>query len=189
MSIVKEVGDQIEIVTDKINNIRRVYSAVRNGKKYLKTPHPDRNADVAAMCIEMRRTLQSIATASSIVTHFSYNISCQAIAAKPCRSNDNRMHHKTQTMSVKPQLDYRRGHCRKIDAHAHELETRVKESKLSSMLKFFGLNSGQRERELSRALVKVYDDEMQFLKVMSGICGWVLSDGWKPLGKSFDCLG
>lgn len=141
MSTVKADVDEIEIVADRINNFRRVYSAVRDGKKHLETSHPDVKADVAATCIEMRKILQSIGKASSIVNHFRFNNLRRAVTAEPHRSNDYLMQYKTLTMSVESQIDYLRGHCRKIGAHAHEFEKEVKESKLSGMLILFRLNS------------------------------------------------
>lgn len=162
MSIVQEVADGIKLVAEGIDNIRKIHDAIRDGKEYLGAKHPKVKADVAAMCIEMRKTLQAIATASSIITHFRFNVSNQAIGSEPSRFNDYLMQYKAQAMNVESQLDSLRGHCHKIREHAQKLEEEAKNEKLVGMLKLFGLNSDQRERELSGALGRVYDDEMQF---------------------------
>ncbi|MFX0197880.1 MAG: hypothetical protein ACFFCW_17295 [Candidatus Hodarchaeota archaeon] len=162
MSIVKEVADGIKLVADGIDNIRKIYDAIHDGKEYLETKHPDVKDDVAAMCIEMRKTLQAIATASSIITHFRFNVSGQAIESEPSRFNNYLIKYKTQAMNVESQLDSLRGHCHKIRDHAKKLEEKAKNAKLAGMLKLFGLSSDQREQELSNALDNIYDDEMQF---------------------------
>lgn len=120
MSIVKEVADGIKLLADGIDNIRKIYGAIRDGKEYLETTHPDVKTDVAAMCVEMRKTLQAIATASSIITHFRFNVSSQAIQSEPSRFNDYLMQYKTQAMNVESQLDSLRGHCHKIREHAEK---------------------------------------------------------------------
>ena len=114
------------------------------------------------MCIEMRKTLQAIATASSIITHFRFNVSTQAIESEPSRFNDYLITYKTQAMNVESQLDSLRGHCHKIRDHAKKLEEKARKVKLAGMLKLFGLSSDQLEQELSDALDNIYDDEMQF---------------------------
>ena len=162
MSIVKEVSDGIKLVADGISNIRRIYEAIRDGKKYLETKHPDVRDDVAGMCVEMRKTLQAIAAASSIITHFEFNVTTQAIAAEPSRFNDYLIKYKGEAMNVESQLHSLRGHCHKIRDHATKLEEKAKKASLASMLKLFGLDSGQREKELYDALGSVYRDEMQF---------------------------
>lgn len=162
MTIVNEVADGIKLVAGGIENIRKIYSAIRDGKEYLENRHPDVKTDVVAMCIEMRKTLQAIATASSIITHFRFNVSSQAMLSEPSRFNDYLMQYKTQASNIESQLDSLRGHCHKIRQHAQGLEEKAKNAKLAGMLKLFGLNSDQKERELSDALGRVYDDEMQF---------------------------
>ncbi len=162
MSIVKEVADGIKLVAEGIDNIRKIYDAIRDGKKYLETTHPDVKSDVSAMCIEMRKTLQAIATASSIITHFRFNVSSQAIATEPSRFNNYLMQYKTQAMNIENQLDSLRGHCSTIRKHAQDLEKKAKKAKLASMFKLFGLNSDQMEQELASALDQVYNEEMQF---------------------------
>ena len=162
MSIVKEVADGIKLVADGIGNIRKIYDAIHDGKEYLKTEHPDVKDDVAAMCIEMRKTLQAIATASSIITHFRFNVSTQEIESEPTRFNDYLIKYKFQAMNVESQLDSLRGHCHIIHDHVEKLEEKAKKAKLAGMLKLFGLSSDRREQELSKALENIYDDEMQF---------------------------
>jgi len=187
MSIVIEVVDGIGLVAKGIDNIRKIYDAISDGKKYLKTTHPAVKADVAGMCIEMRKTLQAIATASSIITHFRFNISSQVIESEPSRFNDYLMQYKTQAMNIETQLDSLRGRCSIIGEHSKELEKEVKKMKLTSMLKLFGLNSDQKEQELSSALDKVYDEEMQFhnnVRNMRMILERSLDDIGQKLGQS-----
>lgn len=162
MSIVKEVADGIDLVADGIDNIRKIYDAVREGKKYLETTHPDVRGDVAAMCVEMRKTLQAIAAASSIVTHFRFNVSSRAMETEPTRFNEHFIQYKTQAQAVESQLDSLRGHCSVVTRHAKKLDKKAENAGLGGMLALFGFSSPQREQDLAEGLRKIGDDELQF---------------------------
>ena len=162
MSIVTEVSDGIKLVTDGIENIQKIYRAVRDGKNYLITKHPQVKLEVAEMIIEMRKTLQAIAAASSLITHFRFNVSDQAVQTEPSRFNDYLMQYKAEAQHIEILLDSMRGHCHKIRHHAENMEAEAGRANLANMLKFFGLRSDEREKELSAALNRVYDEEMEF---------------------------
>ncbi len=162
MPIVTEVADGIKLVAEGIQNIKTIHEAIRDGRKYLEAAHPDVKQDVAAMCIEMRKTLQAVAAASAIITHFRFNISSQAIDQEPSRFNDYLMHYKTQAMEVEDQLDSLRGHCHTIRDHANTLEECAQRRGLANLFELFGLKSAEREARLSDGLRQIYDEEMQF---------------------------
>lgn len=162
MSMVKEVADAIEVVADGIGNVRKIYEAVRDGKRYLEEKHPEVRKNVAEMCGELRKTMQAIASASSIVTHFSFNVSDQAIATEPTRFNDYLMQYKTQALGVESQINALRGHCSIIKQHAEKLQEAAAGQSFGSFLELFGLRSKKRERELGEAIQRVYNEEEQF---------------------------
>ena len=70
MAIIQEVLDAIAAVSDSIDKIQTIADAIKEGKTYLKSTHPNVAEDLAEMCEEMRKSSQAIASASSIVTHF-----------------------------------------------------------------------------------------------------------------------
>lgn len=166
MSILKEVADGIELIADGIDNIRKIYDAVHEGKEYLETKHPDVKSDVAAMCVEMRKTLQAIAAASSIVTHFRFNVSDGVMETEPTRFNEHFIQYKMQAQAVESQLDSLRGHCGVVTRHAEKLDKKAKNAGLTGMLALFGLSSPQREQDLAEGLRKIGDDDLQFLSYM-----------------------
>ncbi len=169
MPIIQEVTDGINLVASSIQNIRTIYNALNDSKVYLEMKHPDVKDDVAAMVVEMRKTLQAIAAASSIITHFRFNISDDEIAHEPTRFNDYLIDHKMQARDVEGQLDSLRGHCGKIRDHAERLELKAQRARLPDMFALLGLNSREREEELSNALQEVYNEELAI-----HVSGWNL---------------
>ena len=72
MAIVKEVLDAINAVSKGIENMQRMSKAIKTGKDYLKTQHPDVAIDFAIMCDEMRKSSNALASAFSIFTNFRF---------------------------------------------------------------------------------------------------------------------
>ena len=72
MAIVKEVLDAINAVSKGIENMQRISKAIKTGKDYLKTQHPDVSIDLVIMCDEMRKSSNARASVSSIVTNFRF---------------------------------------------------------------------------------------------------------------------
>ena len=42
MAIIKEVKDAIEAVAETVEHVRKISEAIKNGRDYLKTKHPQR---------------------------------------------------------------------------------------------------------------------------------------------------
>ena len=155
MTIVAEVTDGLRLVAEGIKNLRTIHSAIKDGRKYFESRHPDVKGDLAAMCVEMRKTLQAIATASAIITHFRFTVESSVSESEPARFNNHLMAHKAQAQNAEAQLDSLRGHCSVIRDHAQKLEGKSKKANLSGMLKLFGLDSEKRENELAAALSRI----------------------------------
>jgi hypothetical protein len=182
MTIIKEVADGIKLVADGIENVRNIYSSINDSRAYLEMKHPDVRDDVAAMCVEMRKTLQAIAAASSIITHFKFNVSSQEIAHEPTRFNDYFIEHKVQARNVQNQISSLRGHCSKIQEHAERLEDKAQKARLANMFKLFGFDTKEREQKLADGLAYVYDEESQIHAAVWNL-GWIVTLSLDEINK------
>ena len=161
MTIIKEVLDAIAAVSEGIDHIQTISEAIKEGTDYLKSTHPNVAGDVAAMCEEMRKSSQAIASASSIVTHFRFVIG-DVNAAEASRFNEHLVNHKAQAESVQQQLQSMRGHCSVIKEHAEAIRENARPTVLKSIAEAFGLRSATREQQLAKALQSIYDEEMEY---------------------------
>ena len=161
MAIIQEVRDAIVAVSDSIDHIQTISEAIKEGKDYLKSTHPNVADDLAAMCEEMRKSSQAIASASSIVTHFRFVIG-NAHVAEASRFNEHLVNHKAQAESVQQQLRSMRGHCTVIEEHAEAIRKKAKPTVLTSISEVLGLRSTEREQQLADALQGIYNEEMEY---------------------------
>lgn len=159
--IIKEVRDAIEAVAETVDHVRKISEAIKSGRDYLKTKHPEVGSDLVVMCEEMRKSSQAIASASSIVTHFRFVIG-GSLASEASRFNEHLVNHKAQARNVEQTLDSMRGHCSKIALHAENIEKKAVPGGLTSLAAALGLHSPEREQELAEALGKIHDEEMEY---------------------------
>ena len=174
MAIVGEALDAIGAVSEAIGNVRTIAQAVREGRDYLKTTHPNVADDLAAMCEEMRKSSHALASASSIVTHFRFVVAegqagGDGLAAEASRFNEHLLRHKAQAEQVRQLLDSMRGHCSTIEGHAARIRERADTKGLRSLFSFLGLHSEAREDELADALQRIYDEELDYHRNVSAM--------------------
>lgn len=163
MSVVKEVADGINLVSDTIESLQKIYTAVKDGYQYLDLKHPEIKKDVANMLVELRKTCNAIETASSIMTHFRFNVSPGEINREPTRFNNYFIEYKVDSNNARDLIRNLKGSCRIIEARVHELD---KKAGKSTFLEFLGLDSTEREVEVRNALQNIYDEERQWYIVV-----------------------
>ncbi len=168
MAIVKEVQDAIAAVANSIDNIRTIAEAVKNGRNYLKTKHPEVSKNLAKMCKEMQKSSKVLAEASKIVTNFSFVLGPD-LASEATRFNKLLIDHKTDAETVEQRIDAMRGSCTVIKKHANTIAKAAKSPQglKSSVAVALGLHSPDKERRLADALQGIYDDEMAYHE---GVC-------------------
>jgi hypothetical protein len=169
MSIVKEVADGIQAVSEGIQHIRTVAKAVNDGLDYLKLRHPDIQNDLAAMCAEMRNTSIAVAAASAVLTHFRFTIAGSALDSEPARFNDHLIAHKEKAAKVSASLHALRGHCHVIARQVDQLRQKAASLNLGRLLLLFGIDAAKREQEVLRALEDIYNEEMQGYRLVHGL--------------------
>ncbi|MEO0912442.1 MAG: hypothetical protein AAFY59_05555 [Pseudomonadota bacterium] len=165
MSIIQDVQNAIADVSDSINNIQTIAEAIRTGRDYLKTQHPNVATDLATMCEEMRKSSQALAAASSIVTHFRFVTGSSAgpiQANEAARFNEHLVRHKSQADALEAQLDSMRGHCSIIAKHAEKIREEAIPTGLTSLAAALGLHSAEKEEELADALSQIHNEELQY---------------------------
>ena len=113
MTIVKGVLDAINAVSKGIENMQRMSKAIKTGKDYLKTQHPDVAIDFAIMCDEMRKSSNALASAFSIVTNFRFVVG-DAQPNSALQFNRIFSEHKEKAGTVEQVIDSMCGHCRVI---------------------------------------------------------------------------
>lgn len=162
MTIVKEVADAIGAVANSIKHIRTIAEAIKDGRAYLKTNHPEVAKNLAAMCVEMQKSSHALASASAIVTDFSFVLGPD-LASEAARFNKRLIDHKKDAETVEQRIDSMRGHCSIIKSHADAIAVSAESRGLkSSVASALGLHSAAKEQDLANALQGIYDDEMAY---------------------------
>ena len=157
--MLKDILDTLDTVAKSIKNIQEIQKSVRTGVGYLKTKHPELKDDLKVMCEELQKTCHAIAASSSIITHFKFNGSPQAIQNEPTRFNEHYKEYKTNSSFAESQILTLKGSCSKIKQHIKKYED-VNTKK--NIFSFLGLHNLRKEDELFEAIQKIYDDEMDF---------------------------
>ena len=191
MPIVGETLDALGAVSEAIGNVRTIAQAVRDGRDYLKTTHPEVADDLAAMCEEMRKSSHALASASSIVTHFRFVVGDRGdrggdgLSGEASRFNEHLLRHKAQAERVRQLLESMRGHCSTIRGHADRIREGAEAKGLRSLFSFLGLHSEAREDDLAEALDRIYNEELDYhrnISAMSAAIGLALDAVQAALG-------
>ena len=161
MTIVKEVADAIKGVSETIDSIKTISDAISNGKDYLKTKHPHVADDLVKMCVEMRKSSEALAAASSIITHFRFVVG-DTNATEASRFNEHLVDHKSQAETVEQRLRSMRGHCDVIEEHSRLIRENADPKGLTTLSAALGLHSTEKEKDLASALQGIYFEEMQY---------------------------
>jgi hypothetical protein len=163
---VKDVVEAMKLVSDGIKAMETFVSACKDGQQYLKSQQPNIRADLSVMCSEVRKTLLAIAVASSAVTNFRFTVAGRAVDTEPRRFNEYFIQFKPQEAELRRQINSSRGHCDKIKKHAEKMDKKAKSRGLGSLFNLLGINSKEREKELSENLFKIYEEDHMFHMVV-----------------------
>ncbi|MDT5270902.1 MAG: hypothetical protein QOH49_3088 [Acidobacteriota bacterium] len=166
MTVVKEVIDAMKLLADGIKSMETFISACKDGRKFLKSQHPDVGQDLSVMCSEIRKTLLAMADASAVVTNFRFTVAGSALDAEPRKFNDAFIAHKPKEIMLRQQIETSRGRCRKIETHAMEMEKKATSHGFSSLFSLLGVKSKKQEKVLSTTLWKIYNEDMMFHTVV-----------------------
>lgn len=90
------MADAVTDVTDGIERIRTITTAVCDGEDYLMARRPQVRQKLAAICAEMQKLVTAVAAASANLTHFRFTVGgsgpagseCPAVSATPLRLSE-----------------------------------------------------------------------------------------------------
>jgi len=157
--MLKDVIDGLKLVADGIDSVKTIAAAVRSGKDYITTKHPEVQKDLSLLVEELRKSLSFIKRASAVLTNFRFAVSADAQSLELARFNNYFIQSKTEAQHLEDHIDDLRTHCGKIRDHSQRI---VGEATATGFIKLFsllGLNSPEREEQLGRQLDKLaYED-------------------------------
>lgn len=157
MTIVEEVADAIGKVAKGIENVRTIVDAIKEGKQYLTVKHPEAKALVAAMLTEMQKTIEVIARASAVLTHFWFTANSEQSLE---RFNERYELHKQEASTLRVNLEQLRTHCSKIEAHADGIVGALTLDNRTRIFEILGLRSREREQDLADRLSELASADM-----------------------------
>jgi hypothetical protein len=157
--VFQDVVDGVKSAADLIDNIAKVAGAIRTGREYLKRQYPDASTDVVDLSNEIAKTLKALASASALVTRFSFTVSGPGVAGEPVRFNDYLIANKVEEKELQSRITDLRGRCLAIRNDADRLDEIAKKKGLRNLWALFGLHPQGRDQELATALSRIYDEE------------------------------
>lgn len=167
MSTLKEVLDGIEVVSQSIDNIGKIAEAVRTGQGYLDQRYKDAKNDVREILEEMNKTLITMSSATSIVTHFAFVDDPSRYAADLREFNNRIVDCKSEITALEQNIHEYRGHCSKIEFHVNKIKTG---NKLDSLFSIFGVASKEENEKLSEKLQDIYNEEVSHYLTVNALC-------------------
>lgn len=161
MSIVKEVLDALDLLTESVENVQKLTTAIKSGVNYVNNAHPEARSDLIAMSQEMAKTLDALAIASSVVTRFGFTVEGKEVDKQADRFNDYYQKKVVEENALERQLDVLRGHCHVINDHAATLSKLASKKGLKNLFNLLNITSSEKEKELAERLEKIYNEEME----------------------------
>ena len=158
MGTIHDVFSMLSDVAEGISDIKSIISAVDEGKEYLAERYPDVQKDLGLMCREWNKTLRLIAMDASILTSFSFVID-ETLAGSELRKFDDEVRKRIDVSGqLRSQLHDLRSHCHVIALHKKNIEDG---SMMDNIFSALGIQSVDRNRDLSGLLQKLLDEEAQ----------------------------
>lgn len=167
MSTLKNVLDGIEAVSNSIDNIGKIIEAVRSGQGYLEKRYKEAKNDIREILEEMNKTLITMSSATSIVTHFSFVDDPSRYATDLREFNNRIVDCKSEITALEQDIHDYRGHCSKIKFHVDKIKNG---NNLDYLFSIFGINSKEENERLSKRLQDIYDEEQNHYVIVNALC-------------------
>ncbi|MEJ2167487.1 MAG: hypothetical protein P8X90_18325 [Desulfobacterales bacterium] len=103
--MLKEVIDGLKLVADGIRSIKTIAEAVRSGKDYVKSKHPEIKGDLQALMVELGKSLLVIKRASAVLTNFRFAVSADVRDTEKTRFNNYFIQSKTETQHLDDHIE------------------------------------------------------------------------------------
>jgi len=157
--MIQTIIDGLKLVADGIESVKTIAEAVKSGKDYLKTNHPEIRSDLRAMVGELGRSLFVIKRASAVLTNFRFAISTDVKGSELARFNDYFIQSKAEAQLLCDHIEDLRTHCSKIREQAGKISGAANATGFQKIFALLGLNSPAREQQLGQQLENLsYED-------------------------------
>ena len=157
--MIVNVFEGLKLVAEGIENIKDIVDAVKSGRDYLKLKHPELRSDLRALILELRKNVNLIKQASSVLTNFRFAITEDAMGEELARFNRYFIDSKAQTDNIRAHIDDLRSRCSKIRDHGKRIAGQATAAGFAKFFNLLGLGDTEREVQLGIQLDKLsYQD-------------------------------
>jgi hypothetical protein len=183
--MLKDVIDGLKLVADGIKNVKTIAEAVRSGKDYLKSNHPDVKNDLRAMITELGKSMFVIKRASAVLTNFRFAITTDTRGSELARFNDYFIQSKTEAQHLRNNIEDLRSHCSRIREYGEKISGSATATGFNKVFELLGLKSPERERKLGKQLGELAHEDFNVAnsaEQMLECLEWALRDIQNALG-------
>jgi hypothetical protein len=159
--MLKDIIEALKDVAKGIDSVKTIAEAVKSGKDYIETKHPEVRNDLRLLVGELQKSMSLIKRASAVLTNFRFAISASADVqgSELVRFNEYFIQSKTEAHFLEEHIDDLRTHCSKIRTHGTKIGGEATVAGFTKIFTLLGLNSPQREQKLGQQLVKLANDD------------------------------
>lgn len=164
MTLVKEIADAFQLLTDIVDNTKSVVEAVNDGRKYLETKHPDAAPTFAKLLREMRVTVVGLAEATKVVSRFRFTVEGADVDSEARRFNDHVLAQEAKVIELKQRIRDLKGSCDRIRELRDDLDRQTEARDWASMFGLLGGQARQRALELAGPISQFYADDQRMIE-------------------------
>jgi hypothetical protein len=88
MTIIRELADAYQMISDVVRNTRMFIDSVNDGREYLASRHPAAVKEFSELITQMHTTVTGLATVTKVVGAFDFTVEGQDLDRQPARFND-----------------------------------------------------------------------------------------------------
>jgi len=167
MGTIRDVLEAVDAVAKAIESLGTIIDAVRGGREYFTKRYATAREDVLGILGEMNKSLITAGSVSSILTHFAFVDDAAQFAGDLRLFNDRIVASKAEIDLLQHNIAEYRGHCTKIQQHAEKIK---QGTGLDSIFKMFGVDSTERNGQLSDALLEIHRAEFAHYGTVEELC-------------------
>jgi hypothetical protein len=169
MTVVKEVADTVQLLSDIVQNTRDLLQAVNDGRKFLAREHPEASDDFAALLKQMEITVVGLAEVTKVITAFRFEVESPAKQSEGVRFNRYVINQKATIALLRSNIRQLKGRCDRVRALRDALNARAEPSTWDSMFGLLGKKVQARSSELGATLSSFYADDQRMIEAIEQV--------------------
>lgn len=167
VTLVRELADSIQILADVVHNTRELADAVKDGREFFAREHADAKKDLVTLLSQMQKTIEGLASVTSVVTGFKFTETGAGVDYEPARFNEHMLAHKKKVAGLRGNIRELKGNCKKIRIARDKLnELAGNKSDWAAMFRLFSKQRRQMNARLAQTLSNFYADDQQVIWVV-----------------------